>query len=135
VNNADGKQMFLKYASPLFARACAKCDVSSESAAYKRVLTAGTCKGVTAAELGLPEEVMRVFVVSGDLSWKEHVDVQACAQRFLSNSVSKTANLHHDATTADVCKVYVYAWKQGCCGCTVYRAGSRDGEVLSAASK
>lgn len=134
VNNADGKQMFLKYASPLFARACMKYDVSSESEAYKKVLMQGTCKGVTSEELGLPNEVLRVFVVAGDLCWEEHIKVQACAQRFLSNSVSKTANLPHEATVDDVCKVYVEAWRLGCCGCTIYRAGSRDGAVLTSGS-
>ena len=131
VGSDGGKPMFLKYASPMFARACIKYGLQSDSEAYNKVLAAGSCQNIE----GVPYEITRVFVVSGDLSWEEHVRVQACAQRFLSNSVSKTINMPRGTPQSDVCKAYVAAWKMGCCGLTVFVTGSRDGVVLEAGSK
>ena len=133
VNNTakSGGSIILKYASPLFARACAIMRVKEESEAYQKVLETGSCQNVQ----GIPEWIQNVFVTAGDLSWKEHVDMQACAQKFLSNSVSKTINFPRTSTTEDVMKAYMYAWKKGCCGLTVYVEGSRDSAVLIAGNK
>ena len=127
VTQADGTALVLKYASPLFARACQLTGVKPDSDSYKRVLETGTCQHVD----GIPLIVQHVFVTSGDLEWQQHVAMQAAAQRYLSNSVSKTINFPATATKQDVLNAYVYAWKHGCCGLTVYVEGSRNSVVLS----
>ena len=48
----------------------------------------GSCQHVEA----VPEEIRRVFVVSSDISAKEHVCMQAAMQTFVDNSLSKTIN-------------------------------------------
>jgi ribonucleoside-diphosphate reductase alpha chain len=127
VSQPDGKFLTLKYASPLFARACARAGIKEDSEPYQKVLECGSCQSIE----GIPAEIKRVFVTAGDLTWREHVDMQACAQQFLSNSVSKTINFPRNATKEDVMKAYVYAWRKGCCGLTVFVDGSRDGAVLT----
>jgi len=128
VMQPDGTTHILKYASPLFARACAICGIEQDSPAYKEVLEKGSCQGV----VGIPEILRHVFVTAMDIPWQDHVDMQATAQRFISNSVSKTINFPKGTTPEEIANAYKYAWANGCCGLTVYVDGSRDGAVLTA---
>lgn len=70
------------------------------------------------------------FVNSRDLTPEEHVDVQAAAQRWVGNAISKTTNAPKDYTVAQVKKLYQYAYDKGLKGITIYRDGSRDEQVL-----
>ena len=92
----------------------------------EQTMLEGSCQNVD----GIPEEIRRVFVVSGDISAEEHVRTQAAMQAFVDNSLSKTINFPPGATEEDVATAYRLAWKLGCKGITVYVTGSRDKVVL-----
>jgi ribonucleoside-diphosphate reductase alpha chain len=79
----------------------------------------------------IPEELRRLFVTAHDVSPEHHVRMQAVFQRYSDSGVSKTINVPATATKADVAAAFLLAYRLGCKGLTVYRAGSRDQQVFS----
>ena len=81
----------------------------------------------------MPNEGKEVFRISNEIHWKDHIDMQAVIQKYTSNAISKTINMNSNATIQDVFDAYVYAWKMGCKGITVYVDGSKSGQPLKIA--
>jgi ribonucleoside-diphosphate reductase alpha chain len=61
------------------------------------------------------------FIAADDISPKEHVDIQAAAQKWVDSSISKTANVPTDYPFDDFKDIYLYAYQQGLKGCTTFR--------------
>ena len=66
---------------------------------------------------GLPD----YFVTADDITPKQHVDIQAAAQKWVDSSISKTANVPTDYPYEDFKDIYLYAYKKGLKGCTTFR--------------
>jgi ribonucleoside-diphosphate reductase alpha chain len=61
------------------------------------------------------------FIAADNITPKEHVDIQAAAQKWVDSSISKTANVPTDYPYEDFKDIYTYAHQQGLKGCTTFR--------------
>ena len=95
-----------------------KVDVYSfELLAYRELVNQKAMPFAAEADAQLPD----YFIAADDISPKQHVDVQAAAQKWVDSSISKTANVPTDYPYEDFKDIYRYAHEQGLKGCTTFR--------------
>ena len=94
-----------------------KIDVFSfEMLAYRELVDARAMPRDGGAH-ALPD----YFVTAEDVTPRQHVDVQAAAQRWVDSSISKTANVPTDYPYEDFKDIYLYAFERNLKGCTTFR--------------
>src|SRR6056297_112528 len=95
-----------------------KVDVFSfELLAYRELINPRAMPHSEVPEEKLPE----YFITSDDVTPKQHVDIQAAAQKWVDSSISKTANVPTEYPYEDFKDIYLYAYEQGLKGCTTFR--------------
>ena len=124
-NILEGKTLF--YVDKNFER------ISKERGFYSKDLLEFLSDGGSLQERDdVPKDIKRLFHVASDISPRDHVLMQAAFQEATDAGISKTVNFPNEATVEDVEDAYLLAWETACKGITVYRAGSREKEVLTA---
>ncbi len=67
------------------------------------------------------ERLPDYFITADDVTPRQHVDIQAAAQKWIDSSISKTANVPTDYPFEDFKDIYLYAYERGLKGCTTFR--------------
>ncbi|NHI91965.1 MAG: adenosylcobalamin-dependent ribonucleoside-diphosphate reductase [Candidatus Lokiarchaeota archaeon] len=111
--------------NPVFEEIIRKEELYSEKL-MKKIADLGSIQSIPE----IPEHIKSIFVTSLDISPEYHVRTQAAFQEFTDNSVSKTINFDENASIDDIKKAILLAYDLGCKGITIYRYGSRTGQVL-----
>ncbi|CCC82260.1 adenosylcobalamin-dependent ribonucleoside-diphosphate reductase [Thermoproteus tenax] len=78
----------------------------------------------------LPEEVKHLFATAMEIGWLWHVLMQASAQQWVDQGISKTINMPANAPKEDVYWAFALAWALGVKGITVYRDKSKSVQVI-----
>ncbi|MGH8584142.1 MAG: adenosylcobalamin-dependent ribonucleoside-diphosphate reductase [Gammaproteobacteria bacterium] len=95
-----------------------KVDVYSyELLAYRELMDPEACPGAGDEAHRLPD----YFATAEDITPRQHVDIQAAAQKWIDSSISKTANVPTDFPFEAFKDIYLYAYEQGLKGCTTFR--------------
>ncbi len=76
------------------------------------------------------EELTEAFVDTSQLSPRDHLVMQAAAQKYIDSSISKTINCREDIPFDEFQDIYRLAYETGCKGCTTYRPSVVRGAVL-----
>ncbi len=67
------------------------------------------------------EKLPDYFISADDVTPKQHVDIQAAAQKWIDSSISKTANIPTDFPFDEFKDIYLYAYEKNLKGCTTFR--------------
>ena len=124
----DGER--LVEVNPYFEAALKSCGLYSTE-----LMDAVTNTGSVSSFDFLPQNIKDTFVTAMDISAEAHLRMQAAFQKYTDNAVSKTVNLPNNATVQDIDHIYRLAYTLGCKGVTVYRDGSKSGQVLNIGGK
>ena len=90
---------------------------SFELLAYRELVNADATASMDGDDNVLPD----YFISADNVVPRQHVDIQAAAQKWVDSSISKTANVPTDYPYADFKDIYRYAYEQGLKGCTTFR--------------
>ena len=123
-NILDGEQ-FIEV-NPHFEEAAKKGGFYSEEL-MRRLADGGSLRNIEE----VPDEIKSLFVTAHDIAAEWHIKMQSAFQHHTHNAVSKTVNFPREATVEDIARVYLMAYEEGLKGITIYRDGSREGQVLS----
>jgi ribonucleoside-diphosphate reductase alpha chain len=95
-----------------------RIDVFSfELLAYRELVNPRAMPGSNNPAEKLPD----YFTTADCITPREHVDIQAAAQKWVDSSISKTANVPTNFKYEDFKDIYLYAHEQGLKGCTTFR--------------
>jgi len=105
-------------------------DVDAVKREAQEQMAANEFDGVEGLDT-VPDAIGELFVVTGDLSAKDHAGVQVACQKGVDSAISKTVNAPNDSTLGDAKEVFEYIYENGGKGVTYYRDGTRSKQVLT----
>lgn len=119
--------MRFKNVAPLFTRKLEERGLLSDTLIQKVIDNHGSIAGIEE----IPSDLKRIFKVAHDIPWRDHVRMQAAFQKWTDNAITKTINMPVNTTPQEVEDAYVFAWKLGCKGLTVYRDRTKTDQVFN----
>jgi len=134
-DDVQGDEMLVEF-DDYFLRTLEENDIDVDAVKQEaqEQMAANEFDGVDGLET-VPDAIGELFVVTGDLSGKQHAAVQCACQEGVDSAISKTCNFPNDATAEEMEEVYRYIYDHGGKGVTVYRDGTRSKQVLTTRAK
>lgn len=117
----------LKTVNPLLIRKLMEKGIYSDKLIQKIINNHGSLVGIKE----IPANLKKIFKVAHDINWKDHIKMQAAFQKWTDNAITKTINMPSTTTSKEIEEAYIYAWKLGCKGLTVYRDRTKSNQVFS----
>ncbi|WP_254810246.1 adenosylcobalamin-dependent ribonucleoside-diphosphate reductase [Natronosalvus amylolyticus] len=130
-DDVQGDEMLVEF-DDYFLRTLEANDIDVEAAkreAQEQMAT-NQFNGVEGLET-VPDAIGELFVITADLSAKDHAAVQCACQKGVDSAISKTVNAPNDSTLEDAKDVFEWVYENGGKGVTYYRDGTRTKQVLT----
>jgi len=124
-NLISGEKMMV--ANKVFEKKYKDEDWFNEGLIEKIFKNGGTLKNLR----GIPKDVREVFVTAHDIKYRDRIDMQSEIQTYTSNAISSTINLPTETTKEEISEIYLYAYRKGLKGITIYRDGSKRNQPVS----
>ncbi|MCU4751506.1 ribonucleoside-diphosphate reductase [Halobacteria archaeon AArc-curdl1] len=105
-------------------------DVDTVKEEAQEQMATNQFNGVEGLET-VPDAIGELFVITADLSAKDHAAVQCACQEGVDSAISKTVNAPNDSTLEDAKDVFEWVYENGGKGVTYYRDGTRTKQVLT----
>ncbi|MDP3994903.1 MAG: adenosylcobalamin-dependent ribonucleoside-diphosphate reductase [bacterium] len=118
--------MRLSTVIPLFIKKLQERGIYSQELINKVTDNHGSIQGIKE----IPEDLKKVFKVAHDISWRDHIKMQAAFQKWTDNAITKTINMSAETTPNDIKEAFILAWRLGCKGLTVYRDKTKKDQVF-----
>jgi len=123
-NVLDG--MRLKTVVPVFIEKLKERGIYSDELIQKVIDNHGSAQGIGE----IPQDLQDVFKAAHDISWKDHIKMQAAFQSYTDNAITKTINMPSETTPNNIKEAFLLAWELGCKGLTVYRDKTKANQVF-----
>jgi ribonucleoside-diphosphate reductase alpha chain len=128
-NVLDG--MRFRTVIPLFVKKLKERGIYTDGLVRKIIENCGSIQNIPE----IPNDLKKIFKVAHDVSWRDHIRMQAAFQKWTDNAITKTINMSSSVTSKDIEDAYVLAWKLGCKGLTVYRDKTKSNQVFEFGGK
>lgn len=116
----------LKTVIPAFVEKLKERGIYSDELIQAIIDNHGSVQGVK----GIPQDLQKSFRIAHDISWKDHIKMQAAFQTHTDNAITKTINMTSNVTPNEIKEAFILAWKLGCKGLTVYRDRTKANQVF-----
>jgi ribonucleoside-diphosphate reductase alpha chain len=130
-DDVQGDEMLVEF-DDYFLRVLEANDIDPESvkAEAQEQMANNVFDGVSSLST-VPDAISELFVVTADITAREHAAVQCACQAGVDSAISKTVNAPNDSTMEDAKDVFEYIYNHGGKGVTYYRDGTRSKQVLT----
>jgi len=107
-----------------------KSESLFEEDTYYKVFTPIVKQYMDVNDISKEEDLPDFITTTSNLDYRERIEVQATWQQYIDASISSTVNVPNEFTVEEVEGLYMYAWKKGLKGVTIYRDGCARSGIL-----
>ncbi len=118
--------MRLRTVAPVFIKKLKQRGIYTDKLIQKVIDNHGSAQGIKE----IPQDLQVIFKVAHDISWRDHIKMQAAFQTYTDNAITKTINMPTETTPSEIREAFILAWQRGCKGLTVYRDRTKSNQVF-----